>query len=186
MPRVRPVATAQQQQHAFLASQLPAHERTLHGLALRLTQNQSDADDLLQETFQRALQRAHLFQANTQLRAWLVTLMHHLFLDKCRSKKREPRALECSPELSETLAAPQENEEVLQFCKYDINDLRHAAAKLPEDFRNVYEAHAFLGLSYAAIALKFGIEKNTVGTRLLRARVKLRQLLLGVREPNEK
>ena len=53
-----------------------------------------------------------------------------------------------------------------------------AVARLPEEFRSVYQMHAIDGRSYSEIALKLALPKNTVGTRLIRARRKLRDLLL--------
>jgi RNA polymerase sigma-70 factor, ECF subfamily len=160
-----------------LAGQLPALRPVMGALALRLTRNPHDAEDLVQETLHRGLERAHLYRANTQLRAWLVTLMHNIFLDRCRAVRRERnRVVEGAA--VESVAAPSAEEAAL-FEQFSADDVRKAADHLSPEFKETYLLHAFEGLSYAAMALKLGIEKNTVGTRLLRARAQLKTLLLA-------
>ncbi len=172
-----PMPVDERARHA-LASLLSSHQSTLRALALRLTRSASDADDLVQETFHRALKSAHLYRANTQLRAWLVTLLHNLFLDRCRARKRDPQVLANDAALKEA-AAPHAVESLELFEQFTTDDVKAAAEQLSPEFKETYLLHAFFGLSYAAVALKLGIEKNTVGTRLLRARAQLKMLLLA-------
>ncbi|XXF81671.1 RNA polymerase sigma factor [Myxococcaceae bacterium GXIMD 01537] len=153
------------------------HESVLRATALRLCGNATDANDLVQDTFERGLRRFERFQPGTDGRAWLLTILHHLFIDRCRSRTREARSDTSAEELEERLAAP-EAEAQPSWASISTEQLRAALAKLPEDFQQVYRMHALENRSYQEIAETLGIPKATVGTRLIRARRKLRELLM--------
>jgi DNA-directed RNA polymerase specialized sigma24 family protein len=65
----------------------------LFARAMRLARSHSDAWDLVQDTYERALRGQSTFQPGTNLRLWLMTIMYNLFLDKCRKQTREPRVV---------------------------------------------------------------------------------------------
>lgn len=153
------------------------HEPVLRATALRLCGNATDAHDLLQDTFERGLRNLARFQPGTDGRAWLLTILHHLFIDKCRARTREARSDTPAEELEERIAAP-EAEPQPSWASISTEQLRAALEKVPEDFRVVYRMHALENRSYQEIAETLGIPKATVGTRLIRARRKLRELLM--------
>ena len=68
------------------------YETLLYSRAVRLVHAPQDAWDLVQDTFEHALRGYARFQPGTNLRVWLMTIMHHLFIDRCRRKAREPNA----------------------------------------------------------------------------------------------
>src|SRR5689334_17776613 len=68
------------------------YEALLYARAIRLLRSPSDAWDLVQDTFEHALRGYSRFQPGTNLRVWLMTIMHHLFIDRCRRSAREPSA----------------------------------------------------------------------------------------------
>ena len=140
-------------------------------LARRLCGNTFDADDLVQDTIERALKAAHRYDDQGNRRGYLATILRNRFLDRCRSARRRPR---CSDEIDlvpAPEAAPCETWE--HFTGAQISD---ALAQLPPAFRQVYDLHV-RGWAYADIARELGISINTVGTRLLRARRKLKAIL---------
>lgn len=153
------------------------HEPVLRATALRLCGNATDANDLLQDTFERGLRSLSRFQPGTDGRAWLLTILHHIFIDKCRARTREARSDTPAEELEERIAAP-EAEPQPSWASISTEQLRAALEKIPEDFQVVYRMHALENRSYQEIAQTLGIPKATVGTRLIRARRKLRELLM--------
>lgn len=161
---------------------LSQHEAVLKTIAMRLCRDANEAKDLVQDTFERAL-RATSSQVPENPRAWLVTIMHNLFVDRCRRKRREPAMVSFG---EQTDVTPFEPEPEPEWTSISMEQLKTALASLDEGFRRVYELHCFEGASYDEIAQKLNIAKNTVGTRLVRARLKLRELLraLVADQPN--
>lgn len=160
---------------------LREHEPALRGLAQRLCRNPADAGDLVQDTFERALQRRAQYQPGTNLRAWLCTILHHLFLDRCRARHRGPQH---APLDEVALPAPEPASEPA-WAALTRDDVVAAVARLEPDFRSVYQLHSLEGVPYQEIAARLGIPKATVGTRLARARRKLRDLLMPARAADE-
>jgi RNA polymerase sigma-70 factor (ECF subfamily) len=153
------------------------HTAAHNATALRLSRNQADARDLVQDTLERALRSFHRYQQGTSCRSWLLTILHHLFIDKCRRGSRDRRAEPAALELVSVPAMEFAEEEPV-WAKITPVDLRRALGQLPEEFRRVYELHALEGRSYNEIALALAIPKATVGTRLIRARRKLKKILM--------
>ncbi|MFT3710197.1 MAG: RNA polymerase sigma factor [Archangium sp.] len=143
----------------------------LRALALKLTRSPSDAEDLVQDTIERALRNAERFSPDGHLRAWLSSILNNLFIDRCRQKHLQPTSLEGvdAPAPSNDVAEPV-------WAKLDESHVRAALPSLPEEFRQVFELHLD-GCSYADIATRLGVPRPTVGTRLLRARRLLRDLM---------
>jgi RNA polymerase sigma-70 factor (ECF subfamily) len=142
--------------------------------ATRLTRDSADASDLVQDTLERALRRAQGFRSGSNLRAWLLTILTHLFIDRCRRCDRDSR-VETLDE--DHLAAPIADEVVPAWADLTQEEVRDALAQLEPAFREPYELHALELMSYQAVARRLGIPVATVGTRLSRARQRLRALL---------
>jgi RNA polymerase sigma-70 factor (ECF subfamily) len=153
------------------------HEAALHATALRLCGNPTDARDLVQDTFERGLRNLARYRPGTDGRAWLLTILHHLFIDRCRSRTRERRADVSAEDVEERIAAP-EVEAAPAWASISPEQLREALEKIPEEFRSVYRMHSLEGRSYIEISERLGIPKATVGTRLIRARRRLKELLM--------
>lgn len=170
----RPADDAARVANRRVAAVLREHQGALRGLAMRLAGNAADAEDLVQDALERGLRRAHELPADANVRAWLVTILHNLFIDQCRRRRRRPRATPA--EIVEAVPAPEPTPEP-SWASLSGADLRAAVARLEPEFRAVYELHALRRRSYDEIAAELGIAKATVGTRLYRARHKLRALL---------
>jgi RNA polymerase sigma-70 factor (ECF subfamily) len=147
------------------------HERALFGFALRLSRDRIEATDLVQDTLERALRGFAGFTPDTNARAWMCTILYNLFIDRSRRRKLEvPRPLHELNQAAEEVSAPR-------WSAITSEQLRAALTELDEEFRAVCELRTFGRLSYAEIALKLGLPRNTVATRLMRGREKLKALL---------
>lgn len=148
------------------------HEEALLAIARRMCGNRDDAQDLVHDTYERALRNWERYAEQGNVRAWLVSIMHNLFIDACRRKRRRPQ----SQELDTVELAQPEPVAPAKWTRLDEGQVARALDSLAVEFRRVYELHA-AGKSYDEIAAELNIAKATVGTRLLRARQKLRDQL---------
>jgi len=144
------------------------HGDYLRALARKLCRSQVDPDDLVQDLFERVLRTEMPDGANE--RAWISRIMHNLFIDKLRRRAARPE----QPAEVEVAAPPRE--EHVWWEALTEREVRAKLATLPEEQRVTFELFAFHGKSYDEIAAKLKIAKNTVGTRILRARMRLREL----------
>lgn len=137
-----------------------------------LTGDAGAADDLVQDTLERSWSRLHLWQPGTDLRAWLFTIMHNVYLNG-----RRRRALEgCGDGLEPATAAAQEQQ-------LELRDLTRALARLPADYREILLLVAVEGMRYAQIAEVLNLPLGTVMSRLSRARAQLHTLMSGETVP---
>jgi RNA polymerase sigma-70 factor (ECF subfamily) len=152
------------------------HGAALRGFALKLCKSASDADDLVQDTLARALPALPSLQPGTNARAWLLSILHNLFIDRCRRGVREADRVSAQS-VEHLLPAPEPSPEPA-WARLGTADVDRALDQLDTGFRDVYRLHA-RGQSYDQIASALSIPRATVGTRLLRARKKLKALLFG-------
>jgi RNA polymerase sigma-70 factor (ECF subfamily) len=130
---------------------------------------------LVQDTFEHALRGFSTFRPGTNLRVWLMTILHHLFVDRCRRLAREPNP---APLEAHEIACPEPNAQ-LPWESISDEQIAAALADLESPFREVYELRLFDNCSYDEIAVRLTIPRSTVGTRLMRARQKLKKTLLS-------
>jgi RNA polymerase sigma-70 factor, ECF subfamily len=150
-----------------------AHGDYLRGLARRLCRTQYDPDDLVQDTFLRTLKSP--IPAGANERAWLSRVMHNLFIDAIRRRGARKE------DVLVDVAAPVVDTDDAWWQSLTAADVRSVVERLPEDQRTAFTMFAFDGKSYTEIAAAQGIAKATVGTRILRARQRIRELLLEER-----
>jgi RNA polymerase sigma-70 factor (ECF subfamily) len=155
----------------FEAEMLP-HLRPLFGAAYRMAGNAHDAEDLVQETFLRAHRAFDRFVPGSNARAWLHTILHRVWTDAYRRKKRRPETVELTGEGPAT-GAPQE------ALASGREDLERALRALPEAFRVAVVLRDVQELSYAEIAEALGVPIGTVMSRIHRGRALLREALAG-------
>ena len=129
------------------------------------------ADDLVQDTLERAWSKFHLYRRGTNLRAWLFTVMHNVYVNQLRAMRH---AAPLNEEMQE-LARPARESDALV-----LRDLDAALRRLPPDQREVLLLVALEEMSYAEAADSLGIPIGTVMSRLARAREKLRAMLSGL------
>ncbi|WP_233583301.1 RNA polymerase sigma factor [Corallococcus sp. CA053C] len=135
----------------------------------------SDAKDLLQETYERAFRAFHTYDRSAPPMAWLASILVRRFLDWCRHDRRHPHE-EFTDAMGDTLAEPEAPPEV--WAHYTLEDVWRAVEQLPPELREVVRMKDMERQSYAEIGRRLGIPSMTVGTRLFRARKKLKELLL--------
>jgi RNA polymerase sigma-70 factor (ECF subfamily) len=150
------------------------HIPSLRRYARVLTGDAWAADNLVQDTLERACGKWRLWLAGTNLRAWLFTLMHNLFANQVRHAARRARSgtqIDLD-DASEELAAPAAAHDVAL-------DLQRCLLRLPQDQREVLLLVTLEDLSYAAVAKLLQVPVGTVMSRLSRARSRLRELMDG-------
>jgi RNA polymerase sigma-70 factor, ECF subfamily len=158
-----------------LTAEIREHEAVLRGIARRLTGNDADADDLVHDTYERALRAWNGYDERGNLRSWLAAILNNLFIDRCRRARRAPKT-EGSATMDQLEVAAPEPGPPPRWTQVSSEQVTAALNTLGVEFRRVYEMHAE-GKSYDEIAAELKIAKATVGTRLIRARRKLKELL---------
>ncbi len=159
-----------------IRDELMEHVPRLRRYARALINNRELADDLVQDTLERALGRSALFRAGTDLRAWLFTIMHNLFANQAR--KASTRAVHV-PVDDAGLAADELAVPSTQSHALEMRDLDYALQRLPAEQREVVLLVGLEEMSYAEVALALDIPLGTVMSRLSRGRERLRALMAG-------
>jgi RNA polymerase sigma-70 factor, ECF subfamily len=148
------------------------HIPRLRRYARALTGERSAADDLVQDTLERALSRFHLWRRGSDLRAWLFTIMHNIYVNQARSRVRHPHeSLENEPR-AETAQAREPD-------WLELRDLDDALARLPNEQRAVLLLVGLEEFTYVEAARVLDIPIGTVMSRLSRGRERLRGMLSG-------
>jgi len=160
-------------QERFEAEALP-HIRSLYGTAYRMTRNAHDAEDLVQETMLRAYRAFDGYTPDTNIRAWLYTILHRVRTDAYRRSARSPHTVEL-PEQGPAVPAPQE------ALARGQEDIERALAGLPEVFRNAVVLRDVQDFTYDEIAKMLQVPIGTVMSRIHRGRALLRQALSSSR-----
>jgi RNA polymerase sigma-70 factor (ECF subfamily) len=142
----------------------------LRRYARALVSDRASADDLVQDTLERAWAKLHLYRRGTDLRAWLFTVMHNVHVNKVRSARATDPLEDEMPELAQRAA---------QGDSLVVRDLDRAIARLPDEQRAVLLLVTLEEMSYDQVARALGIPIGTVMSRLSRAREKLRAMMLG-------
>ncbi len=143
---------------------------TLRAFAVSLCGNVDRADDLVQETIVRAIAHIESFQPGTNMAAWLFTILRNLFRSEYRKRRREVEDADGSYTAALKTYPEQES-------RLELDELRDALAKLPEDQREALILVAASGLSYQEAADICGCAVGTIKSRVNRARGRLVELL---------
>jgi RNA polymerase sigma-70 factor (ECF subfamily) len=151
----------------LLEEQIPRLRR----YARALTRNFERADDLVQDTLMRALAKQHLWQAGTNLRAWLFTLMHNQNVNDVRHSIREGQNIDVD-EISNVLAATTD-----PTASRRLYELDRALSQLALEQRQVILLVGLEEFSYEETAAILNVPVGTVRSRLSRGRDQLRRLM---------
>ncbi|HEY0800773.1 MAG TPA: sigma-70 family RNA polymerase sigma factor [Steroidobacteraceae bacterium] len=152
----------------------------LYGYALMLTRNHVEGEDLVQETYVRALQARHRLPDENNLKGWFFTILRNLWLNQLRKQKTEPRLVEVDGEDGGADLPPGTTRDSYQLlsAEEDAEQVHFAIAQLSPEFREVIVLREFEQLSYQEIAGVIDCPAGTVMSRLGRARANLRELLV--------
>jgi RNA polymerase sigma-70 factor (ECF subfamily) len=144
----------------------------LRRYARALTGDAMQADDLVQDTLERALNKSHLWRPDSDLRAWMFTVMHNVFVNQVRARPPDAgNALD-----AEALDVPARSSPVDML---EVADIDAVIRRLPGEQREVLLLVAIEQLSYGEAARVLGIPVGTVMSRLHRARERVRVMLGG-------
>ncbi len=144
----------------------------LRRYARALTGERSAADDLVQDTLERAWNKLHLWRSGSDLRAWLFTVMHNVHVNQVRSRMAGATVLLHDEAADAPVRATQSD-------LLEVRDIDSALRRLPLEQREVILLIALERMSYSETAKTLGIPIGTVMSRLARGRDRLRALLAG-------
>ncbi len=148
------------------------HLDALYRVALRLTGNASDADDLVQETMLKAYRAWDQYEKGTNAKGWLLTILRHAFINEYRRRTRHPETVDLDTiEPFAVFGEIQEEDPQGAFFDRIVDDeVLRAIDALPEAFRETLVLSDVEGMSYQEIGKILEIPVGTVKSRLFRAR----------------
>jgi len=159
---------------SFEALAMPLLDR-LYNFAHWLTHNREEAEDLVQETYLKALKGFASFQQGTNFRAWMYRILRNTFLTS-----RSGLSLKMTVPLDreeDAIGQPADTPEAVLLARADHQMVQSALERLPVQFREVIVLCDIEEMSYQEIAEIAGIPMGTVMSRLARARKSMRELL---------
>lgn len=143
----------------------------LRRYARALAGDRHAADDLVQDTLERAWNKFHLWRPGSDLRAWMFAIMHNVFVNQMRSRRFDVEQPMEDPPASAVRAS--------QTDSIELADLERALARLSPEHREVLLLVAVEQMKYEEVSRALGIPVGTVMSRLSRARERLRQHMIG-------
>jgi len=156
------------------------HIDALYGFAMMLTRNQTEAEDLVQETYLRAVRAFGQLMPDSNLKSWMFAIMRNAWLNQLRHRRSGPRFVELDAEegdRSNWLDHMASNPYAIYVRKVEREEVRAAIESLPGPYREIIVLRDIEEFSYQQIAAILGCPAGTVMSRLGRAREKLRRLL---------
>ena len=150
--------------------ELVTHLPALRAFALSLTRNRATADDMMQDAVLKAWTNMDKFQAGTNMRAWLFTILRNTYYSAHRKRKREVPDIDNT--FSENLAVKPDHDGRLQMMDFKV-----AFDKLADEHREALILVGANGFSYEDAAKTCGVATGTMKSRVNRARAKLVELL---------
>ncbi len=157
--------------NAVITEQIPRLRR----YARALTGDRTSADDLVQDTLERAWGKLHLWRRGSDMRAWMFSIMHNTFINHIKKKRLVTISMD-----DDVLEVPTRatQEDFLQ-----MRDLVSAIEKIPHEYREVLLLIGLEQMSYEEAAKVLGIPLGTVMSRLSRGRERLRTIMSGESTP---
>ena len=156
------------------------HLDALYSFALKLSRARDDAEDLVSDTMLRAFERWEQYRLGTNIRAWLFTILYHVFVSrKRRIDAREVQPHEDADGWSAHEAIGDADPESTFYDSFLDEEITRAIATLPEEYRSAVVLSDVQGLRYAEIAQVLHVPEGTVKSRLFRGRRILQRKLAG-------
>ncbi len=170
-----------------IQDQLDTISNSLRAFSLKLTGNNSDAEDLYQDTALRIITNADKYKPGTNFKAWAVTIMRNIFINNYRKKMRRNLIIDQTPNNyylnSSDRAVENDGEQLVAF-----KELVSMVDALPDDFRIPFMM-AYQGYKYDEIAEELGSPLGTIKSRIFFARKKLQKMYddaMANRNPRKK
>ena len=175
-------ATPAERRARFEAEAL-VHLDALYSFALKLSRSRDDAEDLVSDTILRAFERWEQYHLGTNIRAWLFTILYHVFVSrKRRIDAREVQPAEDHDGWGPFEAVGEPNPEGRFFDSFLDAEVTRAIDGLPDEYRTAVVLSDIHELRYAEIAHILGVPEGTVKSRLFRGRRILQKKLAGYAE----
>jgi RNA polymerase sigma-70 factor, ECF subfamily len=151
----------------------------LYSYAVMLTRNHAEAEDLVQETYVRAMQAIGRLRPGSNMKGWLLTILRNIWLNQLRKVRNGPLmiAMGAGNGVTNSVVVQSKNSHDLYVGKVEAEQIRAAFQELPLEFSEIILLRDYEGLSYQNIASMLNCPIGTVMSRLGRARAKLRTLL---------
>jgi RNA polymerase sigma-70 factor (ECF subfamily) len=147
------------------------HLDALFGFALKLSRSRDDAEDLVSDTLLRAFERWEQYHLGTNIRAWLFTILYHVFVSRRRRiDAREVQPMDDGEGRSALEAVGETDPEARFYDSFLDEGIVRAIERLPEEYRLAVVLSDVHGLRYAEIAEVLGVPEGTVKSRLFRGR----------------
>jgi len=164
---------------ANLGPEIQQYESLLRPFAFNLTKSREATEDLIQDTFYRALSNSEKFLEGTNIKAWLFTIMRNLFINNYRKQKKSQTIAVASDNLyvlDNNSKRIEKNDSERSFLAEDISK---AMKEVNSDFTEPFMMY-FNGFSYLEIADKLDLPLGTVKSRIFLARKELQTKLKGM------
>ena len=160
-----------------------AYEKNVFNVALQMTGNREDAQDMTQEAFLKAYSSLSSFRGDSKFSSWLYRIVSNVCLDfKRRQGRRPSSSLTMEDDEGENIqldiADESQSPEALLERKMTREAVRAGLQQLPDEQRQILLLREIQGLSYEEIGEAMGLEAGTVKSRIFRARKKLCAFLL--------
>ena len=155
----------------FTDNQLITEMDRLKKFALRLTKNDSNADDLLQSTILRAYEKKHLFQEDSNVFSWTSKIMYNLFVSEYRRKVKFESQYDPEPAINSMAATIDLEDQTM------LHEVGEAMKRLSDEHREILVMVSIQGMKYDEAADALDIPVGTVRSRLSRARNMLMDLM---------
>jgi RNA polymerase sigma-70 factor (ECF subfamily) len=156
-------------------TQIISHSKQLKYFALKLTSDNDDANDLLQETLLKSIKYSHKFVEATNLKAWLYTIMKNLFINDYRKAVKTRTVIDHSKDLNYINVAQGAGPRVPESHMNEL-EIHNAIAKLDEEYKVPFQMYVD-GYKYKEIAEHFDLPIGTIKSRIFLARKDLMVML---------
>jgi len=154
------------------------HLDALYSFALKLTRSRDDSDDLVSDTMLRAIERWEQYHLGSNIRAWLFTILYHVFVSrKRRIDAREVQQPDDTEGWAQFEAVGEADPEGRFYDSFLDDSITRAIRGLREEYRAAVVLSDLQGLHYAEIAEVLGVPEGTVKSRLFRGRRQLQRAL---------
>jgi len=169
--RVVPIAGDRADRRRQFEVEALRHLDALYSFALKLARARDDAEDLVSDTLLRAFERWEQYRLGTNIRAWLFTILYHVFVSrKRRIDSREVPAHEGEDGWSAYEAVGEADPEGRFYDSFLDDEITRAIDALPDEYRSAVILSDLQGLRYAEIAEVLRVPEGTVKSRLFRGR----------------
>ena len=175
--------------NALFEKEALAYRDSIYGMALKLTKNDRDAEDLVQDTLVKAYNHFDSFEPGTNCKAWLFKILTNTFINRYRKQQREHEMLSKDGEYARNQINRETSNVEQVYTPEDVNymsefgdEVQNALALIPEDFRFVVMCADLQDYSYKEIASMVGCPIGTIMSRLFRGRQILKKHLKNYAE----